>query len=138
MEIVSELPGGTIIRPLRSRMSGPTASSIALSVDGEPVGAVVEVRAVITLVNALPKLKLTGVTVDPLTVAFRRRDKVSEAVAELAVTWDTYAVRPLPDGLANCSTNGAEVPTVAVNGIPNISPDMAALDSGREPIAGAT
>ncbi|MNE94538.1 hypothetical protein D3C80_1925180 [compost metagenome] len=55
---------------------------------GDPVGAAVEVRAVITLVTLLPKLKLTGVPVVPVTVALRSSDSVTAAVAELAVTRD--------------------------------------------------
>lgn len=94
-----EFPGGTTICPVKSTMTGPAASNKDTRVAGLPVGAVVEVLAVITLVNALPKLKFIGVTVVPVTVAFRSRDKVTAAVAELAATRDTYNVRPLPAGL---------------------------------------
>lgn len=55
-DIVSELPGGRIILPSILRMTGPIASSIDINVAGEPVGAAVAVRAVLTLVTALPKL----------------------------------------------------------------------------------
>jgi hypothetical protein len=56
MEVVMEFPGGTTICPVKSTMIGPTASNRDTSVAGLPVGAAVEVLAVITLVNALPKL----------------------------------------------------------------------------------
>ncbi|MNE82369.1 hypothetical protein D3C80_1790890 [compost metagenome] len=104
---------------------------------GEPVGAAVAVRAVITLVTLLPKLKLTGVPVDPVTVAFRSRVSVTAAAAELAVTLETYAVRPLPAGLNSWITSGADVVTVEANGMANSRPDMAASASGKESIAGA-
>jgi hypothetical protein len=56
MEVVMDFPEGTTICPEKSTMIGLAASNRDTSVAGLPVGAAVEVLAVITLVNALPKL----------------------------------------------------------------------------------
>jgi hypothetical protein len=83
---VRELPGGTMILPLSSRITGPDASNKEVRFAGFPVGAAAAVRAFIALDSVLPKLKLTGVTADPLTAAFLKSVKVTGDVAVLAVT----------------------------------------------------